>query len=88
MQEFIHSLTGTRMFVADDRVEEYRAAGHRPIIPDKENRDNATRSDETKPEGTAQSASGNPGNSKALQTQKPPARKSATAQKPKSTAKA
>ena len=28
-------------------VEEYRAAGHRPIIPDKENRDNATRSDET-----------------------------------------
>lgn len=88
MQEFIHSLTGTRMFVADDRVEEYRAAGHRPIIPDKENRDNATRSDETKPEETAQSASESHGNPKVLQTQKPPAKKSATAQKPKSTAKA
>lgn len=87
MQEFIHGLTGTRMFVADDRVEEYRAAGHRPIIPDKENRDNATRSDETKPEGTARSAPEISGNPKASQTEKPPAKKSATAHKTKSAAK-
>lgn len=36
MQEFIHGLTGTRMFVADDRVEEYRAAGHRRVPSTKE----------------------------------------------------
>lgn len=29
MKEFIHSLTGTRMWVADDREQEYLAAGHR-----------------------------------------------------------
>lgn len=30
MKEFINALTGTRMFVADEREEEYRKAGHRP----------------------------------------------------------
>ncbi len=29
MVEFIHSLTGSKMLVADDRVEEYKAAGHK-----------------------------------------------------------
>lgn len=28
MIEFINRMTGTRMWVADDRVEEYKAAGH------------------------------------------------------------
>ena len=87
MVEMINALTGTRMAVAEGRVAEYLAAGHRPIIPDKENRDNATRSDETKPEGTARSAPEISGNPKASQTEKPPAKKSATAHKTKSTAK-
>lgn len=30
MIEFINKLTGASFWVADDRVEEYRAAGHRP----------------------------------------------------------
>lgn len=30
MIEFINRMTGTRMWVADDRVEEYKAAGHTP----------------------------------------------------------
>lgn len=29
MVKFINALTGTEMFVADDRKEEYMAAGHR-----------------------------------------------------------
>ena len=29
MVEFINGLTGTQMWVADDRVEEYKAAGHK-----------------------------------------------------------
>ena len=29
MVEFINKLTGTAMFVADERVEEYKAAGHK-----------------------------------------------------------
>ena len=29
MVEFINNLTGGRMWVADDRVEEYKAAGHK-----------------------------------------------------------
>ena len=29
MVEFIHSLTGSKMLVAEDRVEEYKAAGHK-----------------------------------------------------------
>lgn len=38
MVEFIHKLTGTVMQVADDRVEEYKAAGHElaaPVKPEK-----------------------------------------------------
>ena len=31
MKEFIHSLTGTRTTVADDREAEYLAAGHKPV---------------------------------------------------------
>lgn len=31
MVEFINKLTGTKMFVADDRVEEYKAAGHTAV---------------------------------------------------------
>lgn len=31
MVEFINSFTGTTMWVADERVEEYRAAGHHPV---------------------------------------------------------
>lgn len=33
MKEFINSLTGTRMLVADDREAEYKAAGHRLVAP-------------------------------------------------------
>ena len=29
MTEFINRLTGGRMWVADNRIEEYKAAGHR-----------------------------------------------------------
>lgn len=29
MVKFINRLTGTEMWVADDRVEEYKAAGHK-----------------------------------------------------------
>lgn len=29
MVEFIHSLTGSKMLVAENRVEEYKAAGHK-----------------------------------------------------------
>ena len=32
MVRFINSLTGTEMFVADDRKEEYLAAGHRLAV--------------------------------------------------------
>lgn len=32
MQKFINKLTGTDMWVADDRVEEYKAAGHVPAV--------------------------------------------------------
>lgn len=28
MVEFINAITGTQMWVADERVEEYKAAGH------------------------------------------------------------
>lgn len=30
MVKFINRLTGGEMWIADDRVEEYKAAGHRP----------------------------------------------------------
>ena len=30
MIKFIHARTGNEMWVADDRVEEYKAAGHKP----------------------------------------------------------
>ena len=33
MVEMIHARTGSRMWVADDRVEEYKAAGHKPAAP-------------------------------------------------------
>lgn len=29
--EFINHVTGTTMYVAADRVEEYKAAGHKPV---------------------------------------------------------
>lgn len=32
MIKFINALTGTEMFVADDRKEEYLAAGHRLAV--------------------------------------------------------
>ena len=32
MIKFINSLTGTEMFVADDRKEEYLAAGHKLAV--------------------------------------------------------
>ncbi len=38
MIEFINRVTGTRMWVADNRVEEYKAAGHVPVavpVPEK-----------------------------------------------------
>ena len=34
MAEFINSLTGTRMWVAPGRDEEYRLAGHKPVEKD------------------------------------------------------
>lgn len=33
MVRFINKLTGAEMWVADDRKEEYRAAGHRLAAP-------------------------------------------------------
>lgn len=30
MIKFINKVTGTEMWVADNRVEEYKAAGHKP----------------------------------------------------------
>ena len=35
MVEFINRLTGSSMWVADDRVEEYKAAGHKPAASSK-----------------------------------------------------
>ena len=36
MKEFINCLTGTKMLVADEREQEYLAAGHRPLrLPEK-----------------------------------------------------
>lgn len=32
MVEFVNKLTNTSMWVADDRVEEYKAAGHKPAV--------------------------------------------------------
>lgn len=38
MIEFINRMTGTRMWVAENRVEEYKAAGHVPVaVPVAEN---------------------------------------------------
>ena len=38
MIEFINRVTGTKMWVAEDRVEEYKAAGHVPAaVPAMEN---------------------------------------------------
>lgn len=34
MVKFINRLTGTTMWVAEDRVEEYKAAGHKPAASD------------------------------------------------------
>ena len=31
MVKFINAVTGTEMWVAEDRVEEYKAAGHKPV---------------------------------------------------------
>lgn len=31
MVEFVNAFTGSQMWVADERVEEYKAAGHRPV---------------------------------------------------------
>lgn len=36
MVEMIHARTGNRMWVADDRVEEYKAAGHKPAADNAE----------------------------------------------------
>lgn len=33
MVKFINAHTGTEMWVSEDRVEEYKAAGHRPVAP-------------------------------------------------------
>ena len=34
MVKFINRLTGSEMWVAEDRVEEYKAAGHKPAATD------------------------------------------------------
>lgn len=34
MIKFINALTGSTMWVADDRVDEYKAAGHKPAATD------------------------------------------------------
>lgn len=31
MVEFVNAFTGSQMWVADERVEEYKAAGHKPV---------------------------------------------------------
>lgn len=33
MIEFKNRLTGTTMWVDESRVEEYKAAGHKPVVP-------------------------------------------------------
>lgn len=35
MVKFIHKQTGTVMWVADARVDEYKAAGHKPAAEEK-----------------------------------------------------
>lgn len=36
MVKFINAFTGTEMWVAEERVEEYKAAGHKPAaVPQK-----------------------------------------------------
>jgi topoisomerase IA-like protein len=43
MIEFINRMTGTRMRVADDRVQEYLAAGHKPVaVPEEEKPEEVT----------------------------------------------
>ena len=32
MVKFFNKLTGTEMWVADERVDEYKAAGHKPAV--------------------------------------------------------
>jgi len=32
MVKFINAYTGTEMWVAEERVEEYKAAGHKPAV--------------------------------------------------------
>lgn len=73
MKEFINSLTGTRMLVADDRAEEYLAAGHRPAGADQaaksERQGSAPPPAEEKPAAPAPQAK------KAAPKQKPAAKK-------------
>ena len=40
MVRFINKVTGNEMWVADERAEEYRAAGHKPVdaAPDTKNK--------------------------------------------------
>lgn len=83
MQEFIHSLTGTRMFVADDRVEEYRAAGHRRVPSTKESGNSDLHGGAPKEDGPAADEQGKP----TLPSNQPDAKKSNTAQRQKSTGK-
>ena len=34
MIKFINRITGSEMWVADERTEEYKAAGHKPAVSD------------------------------------------------------
>ena len=44
MVKFINRLTGGEMWVAEDRVEEYKAAGHKPAAPAEKSEKPAPRS--------------------------------------------
>lgn len=94
MKEFINGLTGTRMLVADDREEEYLAAGHKPVrgqtqesdVPPVHTDGQTAGFEETSgvAEGTKMAV---PAASKATKTQPAAQKKASTAQKRKPAAK-
>lgn len=83
MKEFINKLTGTRMFVADDREEEYRKAGYRCIPPAKEKENSDPPGGAPEGDLAAKERLDNP----SPPGDQPAAKKSNTAQRQKSTGK-
>lgn len=72
MKEFINALTGTRMFVDDEREEEYRKAGHRPAdLPAQEAEPTLDHGEASEPETPAEP----PAKKTAMPRRKPAAKK-------------